>query len=535
MQDTCRALRPIVGNTADKLWQAYLFSDFESKIDIEQQIQLLAGAHLQQDVENTTPVFPPPAEHHADGSVRLGKVLYNEKALYPFGLRRSELIQHTAIVGRSGSGKSNVGFLMAESLLKENIPWLVLDWKRGWRDLMAKPGFENLRVYTVGRDVAPFRINPLIPPPGADPKNWIKVLVETIGKAYFCGEGVMYLLTTIIDELYAEKGIYDGTVTSYPTFQEVFKRVKNLRAGGREGLWQSSAMRAVHSLCFGAMNGILNETDNNDIGKYLDGPVVMELESLGHADKLFITQILMLEVYMHRLVANKREDIQHVLIIEEAHHLLSNLRNRGGEPASIVEVIFREIRELSEGIVFLDQMPSEISRTALANTYTSITLGLKGRADVATMAGAMLLDRDQERYLGVMPLGKAVVKLQGRSPDPFLVSIPEFSIKKGTVTDGQISEVMVDHVDHALPALSLPDLNNNEVLFLKDVALVPESGVSARYNRLKLSGRQGDKTKQALLSKSLVEEQEIIGKTGRSKVIRLSDKGKELFSTLPPD
>jgi hypothetical protein len=41
-------------------------------------------------------------------------------------------------------------------------------------------------------------------------------------------------------------------------------------------------------------------------------------------------------------------------------------------------------------------------------------------------------------------VGQAVVKLQGWIAKPFQISIPEFKIKKGRVTDAQIREHMKD-------------------------------------------------------------------------------------------
>jgi hypothetical protein len=66
---------------------------------------------------------------------------------------------------------------------------------------------------------------------------------------------------------------------------------------------------------------------------------------------------------------------------------------------------------------------------------------------------------------------------------------------------------------------------------LKDVAVMPASGVVARYTRLGLSGRQGDKAKRALIEMGLVKEIEEITPRGRIKVIRLSDTGKRYLDT----
>lgn len=521
-------MRPILGGQIDDLWTAYLFQDEDGKHELEQQLDLLANANLHLDVQDTSPVFHPPTADAAMGDIPLGWVHYNGKDVCPFGLRRMELAQHTSLVGRTGSGKSNAALLLAANLASAGIPWLCLDWKQSWRRLHSLPEFRDLRVYTIGRDVAPLQINPLIPPSGVDPKNWIKSVVECIMRAYFCGEGVAFLITTVLDDLYQRQGVYDGTVTRYPTFRDVLVRLKSTPAVGRVSLWLSSAIRAVHSLCFGAMDTILNSGNNISMEELLKWPTVLELEALGHADKLFVSELLMLEIYVHRMVRNERNQLKHVLIIEEAHHLLSRLGQRSGQPAAIVEVIFREIRELSEGIVFLDQMPSEISRTALANTYTTIALNLKGKQDVSTISAAMLLQDDQPMALGSMEIGKAIVKLQGRVREPFMIRIPEMKIPAQLVTDEHIRLAMQPHIrppeqPAVTPQLSLSD---SELHLLKDIALMPESGVVARYTRLGVSGRQGDKAKRALIDLGLVVEVERLTARGRTKIIQLSESGK---------
>jgi len=531
-QSKCLALRPIIGGQADSFWQAYLFQDEEGRAELEEQLTLIVNANLNTDIQNTTPIFHPPSQQDAQGDVVMGWVHYNGKDICPFGLRPMELVQHTSLVGRTGSGKSNAGYLLAMNLTKAGIPWLCLDWKQSWRRLRNLPEHADLRVYTIGRDVAPLRINPLIPPAGIDPRQHLKALVQVINAAYFCGAGVEYLLTSIFDELYQKHGIYDGTVKSYPTFRDVMAVLKTIPATGRVSLWLSSAIRAVHSLCFGSMDSIVNSESNVTMEELLSRPTVLELESLSHADKLFFSEMLMLQIYSHRMVKNERNQLKHILIIEEAHHLLSRLSQRSGQPASIVEIIFREIREMSEGIVFLDQMPSEISKTALANTYTTISMNLKGKQDVTTISSAMLLQEDQPLALGTMEIGKAIVKLQGRIKEPFMIRVPEIKIPAALVTDESIRVAMApiirstEQLKMGTQPADQPKLSESEMAFLVDVAIMPESGVVARYTRCKLSGRQGDKTKRSLMGLGLIEEIEEITSRGRVKIVRLSESGK---------
>ena len=540
-QNKCRALRPIIGRQADSFWQAYLFQDEDGREELEEQLNLLVNAHLNTDLQNTTPIFHPPGQQDAQGDVVMGWVHYNGKDICPFGLRPLELVQHTSLVGRTGSGKSNAGYLLAKNLTKVAIPWLCLDWKQSWRRLRNLPEFVDLRVYTIGRDVAPLRINPLIPPIGIDPRQHLKALVAVINAAYFCGAGVEYLLTSILDELYQKHGIYDGTVTRYPTFRDVMAILKNTPATGRVSLWLSSAIRAVHSLCFGSMDSIVNSESNVTMDELLSRPTVLELEALSHADKLFFSEMLMLQIYSHRMVKNERNQLKHILIIEEAHHLLSRLSQRSGQPASIVEIIFREIREMSEGIVFLDQMPSEISKTALANTYTTISMNLKGKQDVTTISAAMLLQEDQPMALGTMEIGKAIVKLQGRIKEPFMIRVPEIKIPADLVTDDSVREAMAPLIRSTeppagiAPATEMPKLSESEMALLTDVAIMPDSGVVARYTRCKLSGRQGDKAKRSLIEMGSIKEVEQLTPRGRSKMIRLTEKGRSFLEAGHPE
>ena len=533
-QDRCRALRPIIGKQADQFWQCYLFQDQEGREELEAQLNLLVNAHLNTDVQNITPIFHPPRQQDAQGEVFIGMVHYNGKDMFPFGLRPMELVQHTSLVGRTGSGKSNAGYLLAMNLTKAGIPWLCLDWKQSWRRLRNLPELQDLRVYTIGRDVAPLRINPLIPPKGIDPKQHLKALVAVINAAYFCGAGVEYLLTVVLDELYQKHGIYDGKATRYPTFRDVLTILKTIPATGRVSLWLSSAMRAIHSLTFGAMDSIVNCGSNVTMDELLSRPTVLELEALSHADKLFFSEMLMLQIYSHRMIKNERNQLKHILIIEEAHHLLSKLSQKSGQPASIVEVIFREIREMSEGIVFLDQMPSEISKTALANTFTTISMNLKGKQDVTTISAAMLLQEEQPLALGTMEIGKAIVKLQGRITEPFMIRVPEIKIPPLLVTDDIIHlsmEPFVQQEEAPTNSAAPPQekLTASEIAFLRDVGLVTDCGVVARYTRLKLSGRQGDKVKRSLIAMGCIEEIDKLTATGRKKVLQLTDKGIQVI------
>lgn len=538
-QDRCLALRPILGKQADDIWTAYLYQDEAGKKELEQQLELLVNSILNTDVQNKTPTFLPPSREAAKGEFLLGDVFYNGKAVCPFGLRSPEVFQHTAIFGRSGAGKSNLGFLFAKSLAQNNIPFLVFDWKRGWRDLLGLKEFQDLQVFTIGRDeVVPFRWNPLVPPRNVSPQVYLQHIAYLIAHAFYLGDGCIYVLTGVLDSLYRQFGIYNENARRFPTFKDVLHRLETMAktTRGRESLWLASTLRAVSSLCFEPISSVINTSSGAGLELLFDKQVVFELESLSEAHKVFFVECVLNSIYNHAATQGERERLRSVLIIEEAHQVLRRRTRNSVIGEGITDSLFRMIREYGVGILMLDQTPSETSRVALANTYCTIAMNAKEYADVATLSNAMLLSAEQKDGLGNLPVGQAIVKLQSpRTPEACMIQIPLVPVKKGSVTDSRLREIMREHIasieNNKDP---MADLSPDEINFLEDIALVPCSTVTARYKRLGLSGRQGDKIKHSLLDKRLVSEDERITPNGRTKVIRLTEETKKVLESYVP-
>jgi len=167
-------------------------------------------------------------------------------------------------------------------------------------------------------------------------------------------------------------------------------------------------------------------------------------------------------------------------------------------------------------------------------------MNLKHKTDINAMGQCMLLDKERE-ILGSLDIGQAVVKLQGRVARPFQIVLPEFVIEKGKITDVQIKQHMRDIVsalpeeDFRLPAdtdeSKKTDLIENlKMAFLKDVQNYPESGIAERYKRLGISVRQGQKIKNRTLKDELIKEHTETIRSGRIKIIRLTEKGWSFLS-----
>lgn len=402
-------------------------------------------------------------------------------------------------------------------------------------------------MYTIGRDVSSLFFNPLIPPENTNPQSWLKKLIEILMHSYFLGEGVAFLLQLAIDQAYSDFGVYSESPEEYPTFKDVLSILEKMQVKGRKAMWMDSTLRTLGVLCFGEFSKLLNVRKPYPIGDLLKENVILELDSLTNSDKTFFIEALLLWIHHYRLPEKNREVFKHALVIEEAHHILLRKKQEMMGTEAITDIILREIRELGESIILIDQHPSLISMPALGNTYTTICFGLKHKADMNTISESLLLEREQVDFLGQLETGLAIAKLQGRYFKPFLVKFPLFPIKKGTVADKEIkmkmggcseeSEVVragkeINKLIRSIEGLVNKEekeeiLTEDQRRFLIDIAKKPISGVVARYTRLGLNRYQGNKLQKELQEKNLIYWKPVSTMKGRLKVLVLTDKGKK--------
>jgi len=541
-----RKLKPVLGKQIDSLWLAYnTQTDSRSRAEIIGILWSLASKYLDETFDKKV-LLSPPEKEVIEGEYKLGKVVYGDQEYYPFGLRENEWLRHIGIFGTTGSGKTNCAFILLWNLIKKKKPFLIFDWKRNYRDLLAFKEFKDMKVYTIGREISPLFFNPLIPPENINPQSWLKKLIEVMCHAYFLGEGVAYLLQEAIDQTYSDFGVYSGA-NEYPTFKDVLNILENMKVKGRKALWMDSTLRTLGVLCFGEFSRVLNVRKPYPIENLLKENVILELDALTNSDKTFFIEALLLWIHHLRMSEKDREVFKHALVIEEAHHILLRKKQEMTGTEAITDIILREIRELGESIILIDQHPSLISMPALGNTYTTICFGLKHKADMHTISESLLLEREQVDFLGQIEIGLAITKLQGRYFKPFLVKFPLFPIKKGTVVDKEIkmrmegcsveNEVVragkeINRLISSIKSLVNKEekdviLTEDERKFLIDIVKNPISGVVARYIQLGLNRYQGNKIQKELLEKNLIYWKPVSTRKGRLKVLVLTDKGKK--------
>ena len=129
------------------------------------------------------------------------------------------------------------------------------------------------------------------------------------------------------------------------------------------------------------------------------------------------------------------ETFKHALVIEEAHHILSHLKEKVAGAETIMETNLRQIREFGEALIVIDQEPAKLSDSIKANTYTKIMFNLGNGKDMLEMSSCMALSKEEYEYLNLLEVGHAIVSLKGRVFVPLHVAFPKVTLQKGVITD----------------------------------------------------------------------------------------------------
>lgn len=423
-----RKLAAVDPRAAQLHWMFLLSGDSAERAETENLMDIVLNDKVQHDYRERI-FLDPVSKELCPAPYTLGKVMYPPHRVYAsFGLREDEWIKHVLITGMTGTGKTNLVFQILTQFQEHGKPFLVFDWKRNYRDLLQLPAFSRLQVFTVAQPASPFHFNPLLPPPGMPPGEWLMKLVDVIKHAYFVGEGVEFLLREAIDRIYQNCEMFSETPRTTPMFLHVRFFIHKRHTQGRMALWKASAVRVLESLCFRhGLGPVVNTEQHWDYGKLLNSPVVLELDALSDADKIFLTEAIILWLYEYRKREGQRETFKHALIIEEAHHVLSHFKEHAEGAETIMETCLRQIREFGEAVIAVDQEPTKLSNSIKANTYCKITFNLGNGKDILDIANCMGLDKEEAEFLNLLPVGHSIVTLKDRVFVPLHVVYARFA------------------------------------------------------------------------------------------------------------
>lgn len=472
VESEIKRLTPVLGKEkARRLRKAYLLGDENTKKRIFEMIDTVkAAVFTKKELRDTILMEPPSEKEISKGDIRMGHVIYGRKKMYPATIRSENLLTHMGIFGSSGYGKTNIAFGMARQLSDAGVPVIIFDFsKRNYKELLSTELSDRIDIFTIGRDVAPFRFNPLRPPEGVQLSQWIKEFASIFDHAYWLLGGGRHVILKALDNVYTEnrnprlRDLKDW-LSEYSVSTKMPSRERN---------WFATAERPLESLCFKEL-GTVFECDEGIKPSEFFRPgriTILELDSLDTNDKTFFIEIILQWIRDWLVTEGKREELIGAVILEEAHHILNREKARKLGSETVIDLIFREVRELGLGMVYIDQHPSLVSYPALGNTSTHIYMNLgldtKQSSDILDASNMLGLDYEEEGgYIRKLPVGHGfMLSRNSEFPNSFTVEFDKFDVKKGGINDSDIREFMDKRIKELIgrdPDMRRPAVADND-------------------------------------------------------------------------
>lgn len=411
-----------------------------------------------------------PQDVEAD-AVHIGDVVHaGSPTTLRYSVKPRSLTRHVMIAGVTGSGKSTTIFRLLENFHDRGIPFLVVEpAKAEYRSLLGHPSIgSELQVFTLGEERgSPFRMNPFDVPQGVTVFEQIDALRAVMSGSFQMWTPLPQVLEKCLHEVYADRGWNLSTndnargdarhPRSAPTLGELAAKVREVTGllGYEEkirGDIEAALTTRIDSLRAGGKGRMLDVSRSIPIQMLLERPTILELEPLGDDDdKAFLMGLILLRLVHHRRVAGPKPDLEHVLVIEEAHRLLSARGPASGpenaDPkAKVVEMfshLLSEVRAYGQGIIIADQVPVRLAPDVLKNTGLKIAHRIVANDDRTALAGAMSMSKDQDRALTTLPPGRAAVFGDG-DDSPLLVQVP--NMKDALLEDRPTTQDVAKHM-----------------------------------------------------------------------------------------
>ncbi len=364
----------------------------------------------------------------------------------------NDFTRHCLITGFTGSGKTNtVLYLLDQFWRNHHVPFLVIEAaKKEYRALERVPDFDDLLIFTLGNEVvSPFRLNPFELLPGVRLEAHISRLQACFDAALPQFGILPSIVAEAIEHIYISKNwqltdVYQpGDTRLFPTLRELYTEVvrvtqergyagetlQNIQAAtsGRIG----SLLRGSRGRMFGGLRSIPAEI-------IFARPVVLELNDLNEDDKALMMMFLLTWLREWREL-HPSKPLQHLTVIEEAHNVVSNVQSVGAsdvaadtkaKSVAAFANMLAEVRAYGEGIMISDQSPEKLAPDAMRNTNIQIAHQLRDQRDREAIARAMIMDDEQQDYLGKLRAGEAALFQTGMEKATF-IHVPEYKDTAG--------------------------------------------------------------------------------------------------------
>jgi hypothetical protein len=386
----------------------------------------------------------------------------------PVSVTTEQLNRHCFVTGATGSGKSNtMRQLLLQAWKEHQIPFLVIEpVKSEYRQLASQ--IDELKVFTLGHNTgSTLALNPFDFEQDVGLVSHIDHLKAAFNASLGMYSSMPFILEDIIyrvyegfgwdlgsgtNEMLEQSAVRLGVPVNGPIRDLFLPRLSDLVPLVQEaiqGFFPSmtdyggsllGALRArLTSLTKGTKGQLLDSRSSVSMDWLLKRPCVLEIWPFAdNEEKAFVMALILVKLYEYRerqhLTGKRPDGLEHLLVIEEAHRLLSkpqgNAEQGSNSRAKGVEVfadILAEIRSYGQGIIIVDQIPSKLIPDVLKNTDVKIAHRLVAKDDRDLVGATMTLEELHVRDLARHEPGLATIYFEGLHA-PLQVKVAEFKL-----------------------------------------------------------------------------------------------------------
>ena len=370
------------------------------------------------------------------GTIKLGKVMSNNRTKYNFFLNLTDLAQHMFVCGITGTGKSNfIQYFLLNFTKHYDLPFLLTEFKGEYHYLQKR--IKDLLILKPGEN---FSIN-IFDPEGADPQ----VHAERIFQIFESGgllEGVEYspqmerVFVDILNEVCPKE--------KNRNWDEFFSISEKYYMENRDLMFQKSVIaiqNRIRRYALGTLKHIFVKKSGINVKEIFDHRVLLDLSSIirlggEKEDALFFLNMILKYQWDRNIEVGSRdyEGIKHATIIEDAQYFAPEELSSRTKLTSYLEDIALLLRGTGECLISLATRP-KISREILANCGVLVSFQNHMQKDI--MQELLNLEEKQKEYLSMLQRGVCIVRVNSIEK-PFVLKVPY--IKREWLTDEEIGE-----------------------------------------------------------------------------------------------
>ncbi len=387
-------------------------------------------------------------EKEAD-TLNIGSIFHMHKRERKYvELDVDSLSAHVFITGSTGAGKSNMVYHILKELQNKEVKFLVVEPAKGeYKNVFG--GKEGVCVYGTNMKKTPLlRLNPFSFPEDIHVLEHMDRLVEIFNACWPMYAAMPAVLKDAIEQAYRRKG-WDMISSEchpriFPTFADLMEELPRIISSSAysedtKGDYVGSLVTRIKSLTNGINGQIFCSFAELTGEELFDRNVIVDISRVGSMEtKSLIMGILVMKLQEYRMASEgANRELQHVTVLEEAHHLLRRTSsaqsqessNLQGKSVEMIANAIAEMRTYGEGFIIADQAPGLMDESVIRNTNTKIILRLPDEADRILVGKSVALKEKQVEELAKLPVGVAAV-YQNDWLEAVLCEVDEFEEKE---------------------------------------------------------------------------------------------------------